>query len=222
MLKGLAAYVLILVTALIPVIVLYVLFEQLNLFTVDDKFIPGIAAAGPIAAYLVLIIVGFKLYERVHRMHNAGKDAEALARLLGEWTFKSDSQRSGKAFTGSCSFKISDGSVHATGQVSLEGKPVGTWSSLAITCSRDVYYIMYEMTAFDQGKETRTQGVNKVVPSGNSFQGSWTVLGQEPHYGTIVYERPGTALPRSSGAAIEAKPAGASATHPAGGSPGRG
>ena len=181
----------------VPVVALYLIFGSNNVFELEG-WIKGVVAGGPIAAYVFMVHLYWKIFvDKRLQSHQGDPD---LVQLLGEWTYISTSAGSGTEFRGSCSFRLTDRGIAATGSVSMDGSPIGTWTALSVTWLDGNLLMVYRMTETRHGVEETREGVSRLVPNTerSAMDGTWNVLGERGMSGTINYLR--AAKPETPGA----------------------
>lgn len=189
------AWTLIWLIPVIPVVVLYVLFEQYNVFEFQDA--PGgVKAFGPIGAYLVLLWLAL----RNRRMLEVrlGDDER---RFLGSWELTSRS-RHGHEANGQCRITEEGDALCLAGTFAESATLTSTWRSTMAQLQNGRLLVVYELK--DLERDLNSEGLMKLVPDNagrpGRLEGDWAVIGREGAMGTVV-------LTRSSGAAGHTKQA---------------
>jgi len=138
----------IVVVPLIPVVVLYLLFDRLNFFFLQDPS-RTMVIFGPIGAYLVIMHLAFRYYLILSA--KSGPDGSRVPKeLLGVWTFKSTTNTSGKVATGDLNTTIKDGQLHLS--VVLKGEsdePFAVATSDFCLYHENRLQFIYQIRGFD-------------------------------------------------------------------------
>jgi hypothetical protein len=172
---------------LVPVVVLYLLFNSQNFFELEG-WVRGLVAGGPIAAYVFIVVLGWRVFGDSALGFGADDD---VVSLVGEWAYTSTSSDSDTVFTGTCTFERTATGVSAAGAVTQDGTPVGSWTSEVVEKASNAIVIVYNMTSARDGRQVTHQGVSRLVLSGDhqTMQGTWAVLGEAGMAGTLAYQR---------------------------------
>ena len=105
---------------IIPILVLYWLFGEMNYFGLEG-WIKGLVSSGPIAAYLFMLHVGYRMFaglmERVYPFEIA-----EIEKLVGIWQFRSTTIQSGKKASGRLVASLSRGKLAFTGRLQGEAE----------------------------------------------------------------------------------------------------
>ncbi len=136
---------------LVPVVLLYWFFGEQNYFNWEG-ISKGIVAAGPIAAYFVMVYYG-KQYADL-ALVNFGLRSGVATDILGQWTFESETIQSGKTSTGEFSITIRNGQLTMAGILSGEdGNRFAEARSdfCFFETERDLIRVLYRVNTFDDG-----------------------------------------------------------------------
>ncbi|HKQ53288.1 MAG TPA: hypothetical protein VJT74_13020 [Pyrinomonadaceae bacterium] len=181
---------LLLLLPLVPVVLLYLLFEKQNYFELQETA-KGILAAGPIAAYVGLVLVAWKIYLRISPMFVAVN--AQLDQICGDWLFESTS-RSGNTRVGDCYIRNERGQLVINGNFKNGDKTVGTWECELAGLRGNNLLMVYTLREIKEGKSDNLYGLVQ-VPFGEAtaseMTGIWTVIGRADLDGTIKYTRRG-------------------------------
>jgi hypothetical protein len=169
---------------LVPVLLLYWLFKELNFFELTGGPQWVLKAGGPVAAYCWLLWFAVK---------NVGKlwSNDANEAFIGKWVFESKSP-TGKIGTGVCLVEEKNGDLTISGTFSEVGKNRTNWSAeFAIAGSSRLIYLT--------SLPTNTGGtfLNVVTLSVEKFEkniarkltGSWIAWNDEIKRGEMIMER---------------------------------
>lgn len=127
--ESLRAWILLLLLPLVPVALLYWFFGEQNYFELQDTA-RGIVALGPIAAYVALVGIGWRLFASVESTLDPRHSA--LPHLPGEWAIESIS-RHGTTYKGTARIRCSGARISLDGDFYKDGSRVGAWESRANT-----------------------------------------------------------------------------------------
>jgi hypothetical protein len=134
--RTLFAWVFVLLIPLIPVVSLYLFFQNQNYFEIKDAE-RGIYALGPIAAYFGLVLTGWQIFRGLEK---SGQSNNPYSKeLLGEWEMESKSIHGTK---GSGKFQIDEknGELVVVGSMRELGEEFAQWNS-EIASVKGVLYI---------------------------------------------------------------------------------
>lgn len=178
-------WVLILLLPLVPVVLLYMLFEKQNYFELQDTA-KGIVAVGPIAAYVVIVGMATTIYSRISPSF-AGLDPQ-LDEICGDWTFVSTST-GGNIRKGDCFIKKKGQQLVVTGTFNEGDNPVGGWNG-ELTGLRDNNFLMvYSLREIGHENLYGLVRVPFSTATTQKMSGTWSVVGRSELEGTITYTR---------------------------------
>lgn len=202
---------------LIPVVFLYYFFEGQNFFELENTA-KGIVAAGPIAAYTLIIQIGWRMYgkifeqnsrQEVNKLNQQIQQLEdqlqiqesrssQVNKLVGKWSFVSISSHQ-RTLTGECSISKSDqGVLSLSGFFVDNGRQVGTLTSeLAQIIQDNTLAVIYRMEEAKQGRLEQHRGLctfrfNELLTSSSpidTMKGFWIVVGREDMFGNVDYTK---------------------------------
>jgi hypothetical protein len=173
---------------LVPVILLYLIFEKQNYFELTNTA-RGVVAMGPIAAYFVLVGVVWRVYKKMSPLF-ATHDAR-IDQLCGDWTFESSS-RGGNVRVGDCFIRCDRGQLQINGSFKDNDKTVGTWECELAGVRGNNLLMVYALDSISDGDDDNLHGLVKVTfgeATAPEMTGIWTVIGREGLEGTITYRR---------------------------------
>jgi len=186
----LRVWMFLLLTPLLPVIVLYVVFDRANYFRLEDTS-RGILATGPIAAYVALVWLGWIIYKRVSNI--TVMSSAALKQVLGRWNFAASSAH-GTTRRGECNITNPGGVLTIRGSFMEDDVPVGNWRSVMAQLTDSELAVVYDLTEVREGREENSKALcivhfdpEQVSP----MTGRWVVVGREGAYGTVTYTKAG-------------------------------
>ncbi len=178
-------WLLILLVPLAPVVLLYLLFDKQNYFQLYQES-RGLLVVGPIGIYLLLVLIGAKLFVG---LNPDPIPRQLIKRLCGEWTFESTS-RNLHSRTGNCSVSYRDGRLDWSGDFREEGKIVGLWHGEIMDVRGSIFLMVYSLGTIGVGGQV--YGLVQIVLPPNDFtqlEGTWNVVGREGQEGSITYTR---------------------------------
>lgn len=185
----LRAWILLLLLPLIPVIVLYMVFAGQNYFELQDTA-RGIVAVGPIAAYVAIVILGWKAMVGIEK---EGRSSSPLHdELIGQWNLKSKSIHDTPG-EGNCFIENDHGMLVISGNLSENGENLGTWKSEMTLVKDHNLYIFYTMTQIKETGSEKLDGICTLTfgaPPVNQMQGTWIVVGVSEMAGEMTLTRP--------------------------------
>jgi hypothetical protein len=171
-----------------PVILLYAFFARQNYFELTDQA-RGIVAVGPIAAYVGLVLVGWRIYLRISA--TLSPPHPALRHLLGDWTLKSISAR-GNIGEGKCQISSVQGRLSLSGDFVENGVYIGSWSSEIAQLKDNRLHMVYTLRELKKG-EMRTIDCLCTLSFGSppisQMTGIWIVAGQKDRVGNVTYTK---------------------------------
>ena len=184
----LRAWFLLLLLPLIPVVVLYIIFAGQNYFELKDTT-RGIVAIGPIAAYVAIVILGWKVMVGIEK--ESHPSSPLLDELIGEWTLKSKSihETPGK---GKCFIENDRGALVINGDLSENGENQGTWKSEMTLVKGHNLYIFYTMTQISDLGSKKLDGICTLTFGAspiNLMQGTWIIVGVSNMAGEMTLTR---------------------------------
>lgn len=177
---------LVLLLPLIPVVFLYLLFEKQNYFELQDTA-RGIVAVGPIAAYIVLVLIALKVYQKISPSFLALNPD--LDKLRGEWTFESTSKEN-NVRVGDCFIHNEKGQLVINGTFKDGNETVGNWESELAGFKENNLLMVYMLRDNETGENL--YGLAQITisnPEAASMSGVWSVVGRDGLRGKITYTR---------------------------------
>jgi hypothetical protein len=176
---------LILLLPLVPVVLLYMLFEKQNYFELHDTA-KGLVAVGPIAAYVAIVGLATSIYSKISPSF-AGLDPQ-LDELCGDWKFVSTST-DGLSRVGDCFINKKGQQLVVTGTFKEGDKTVGGWRG-ELTGLRDNNFLMvYSLQEFGHDNLYGLVQVPFTAATAQEMSGTWSVVGRSGLEGTITYTR---------------------------------
>lgn len=190
----------------VPVVLIYWFFGSQNYFSLTDTA-KGLVMSGPIAAYVVIVWMGWKIFSRMLKVLSKPDD---LKMVKGNWTFISTSSRTNEKGEpvndrreGTCKFIEDRGTIKVCGSFLQKEKIVGNWESEMCQIDSSMLkfsYILREikstslqyfdgfcvLTFFDD-QSIEGEQVNKM-------EGIWTIIGRSEMAGEITFQRSGVSL----------------------------
>jgi hypothetical protein len=198
--ERISGFLIIMFVPLIPAFVIYYFFglEQNK----AEGIILGLKFGGPIAAYIVLLIQGVRIYESIRVqsenqiLENERKKVEYFKSIVGEWSYEEKLFVGGKNFIkkGNLLVKLigNDNHLFARGQ---EEKNEYFWETNDVFISRNNDNITADYTLnLGTNHSTMIQGFMELQvsksPKGKieSMRGEFTALGQERR-GEVEFKR---------------------------------
>lgn len=188
--RELAVWAALLLVPAVPVFAFYLVFKESNFVELHE--VPsGVVAAGPIAAYLILLYIGMRL-----TMHVKDASPEPLLpaeqALVGtSWSFKARSQRSAR--DGKFTINADDrGRLRLSGSMRLDGGEVGNWKSTMAQCANEQLEVLYHLSETGRGRLDNSTGLLKMCPEPENpslMSGTWGVVGDADAFGELRCER---------------------------------
>jgi hypothetical protein len=181
-------WVVLMVVPVLPVALIYRWFDDQNYFNLQYAA-KGIVAVGPIAAYVVMVWLGWKIWGQVSARERRLR--EQLEPFLGSWQFTALSSH-GNERSGTCTFEDVDGEMSVSGDFCEGMAQVGTWSSEMVWRRDAVLCIVYTLREIRDEKEQRAEGLVRVIAGGSKIDtmlGTWAVVGADAQAGTIKFLR---------------------------------
>lgn len=188
--KLVSVWIALLLLPLLPVVILYVIFDQANYFKLEDTA-RGIVATGPIAAYVALVWLGWVIYKKVSNI--TVTSSAALKQVLGRWRFEAVSAH-GTTRSGQCSITNPGGVITINGSFMENGQPVGDWRSQMAQLSDSELAVVYNLTEVRDGHEESSKALCTLhfdPESVSPMTGRWVVVGRDNAYGTVTYTKAG-------------------------------
>lgn len=178
--------------SLLPAVLLFHLFGELNSAGVTLTGGKAVQLGGPTAVFFIALTLLWKMY-RV--MLEIDTDFEAkVHNLIGLWKVESTSETSGRKAISETTIAFDDGQLiigggtfFDVGQNGVKGTPIGEWSvDIAVSDGRKVkyFYSLKDSTALQAWK-----GVVEMTYQSDpnpSLYGTWQVTGKEYHSGNIT------------------------------------
>lgn len=173
------------IIALIPSIVLYWIFKDLNIAAFKES---GLELGGPAALFFVVLYTALRYFQKKYE----DPLAELKRELKGMWLISSESAKRHTA-TSTCDIEYKEGNLNMSGgQFTSGDKVIGPWHADAIFLKNDQFLYIYELTeAGGTGATWKGLVTLNILKKDDklSLQGCWETIGSEYKHGTIVYER---------------------------------
>ena len=176
---------LIVLLPLLPVVLLYILFERQNYFELHDTA-KGLVATGPIAAYVVIVWIAYRIYFKISPSF-VGFD-ERLDQLCDKWTFVSTS-RGGHVRQGDCTITKDRQQLVINGNFKEGETILGIWEGELTGLRGNNFLMVYSLQ--ETGKPN-FYGLVQVPfgdPAAQQMSGIWSVVGELNIEGNITYTR---------------------------------
>lgn len=183
--------------SLIPAILLFLLFGQLNSANVKWTGHQEVQLGGPVAAFFVTLTSLWQMYKHMTTKDNP---LEAkLEALRGTWEVEARSGGGGRTAYSETGIGISDGELRISGGTFFDvaaggarGKAIGSWNvEMAVSDGRRLKYF-YALTDMLADRST-WRGLAELALQEDSptptFSGNWQVIGKEIHVGEITMKR---------------------------------
>jgi hypothetical protein len=196
MLSSITVWIMLVLIPLFPVISLYQLFQNQNFFQLDG--VPkGLVASGPVAAYVVFVYVGWKIFEQVSRQRNfelgVAPSQQLADQLVGNWDFTSRSSVHKRELTGEARIRFNNGVLRLNGVFQENRTPIGNWTSeSAQVVDSSVLVVVYDMEEIKNGEFQKYRGVCTFQLSTSPITemiGFWVVVGRAEMYGIVEYKK---------------------------------
>ena len=184
----LRAWILLILLPLIPVIVLYIFFAGQNYFELKDAA-KGIVAVGPIAAYVAIVLLGWKAMIELSKEGRSSNPQ--LNELTGEWILNSKSIHDTLG-GGDCFIENNQGALTITGNLSENGRNLGTWQSEMTLVKDHNLYIFYSMTQVKGTGSLKLDAMCTLIfgPAPvKQMTGTWIVIGMSDRAGQMTLTR---------------------------------
>lgn len=184
-------WVVLLLLPAVPVLVFYAVFKDQNYFELNNAA-RGIVATGPIAAYVALVVMGWRLYKQLSSLFFPLGPFEE--KLIGTaWDFTATSYH-GTHRKGS--LKIAQdarGALSLTGSFKAEdGRDVGAWESTMTHAEDGRLQVVYDLDDLGKGALESSTGMLSLITSPRDrtrMSGTWVVLGRGEAHGAIECRR---------------------------------
>lgn len=179
---------------LLPAVLLYMLFGELNSAGVQWTGTYAVQLGGPVAAYVSVLVIAWRIYKKLYVLVNP---LESILRgLEGNWHIESKTGTSGRKAQSGTKIVLDDGALRIDGGTFFsvaadgsKGDPIGQWSAeMAVSDGRRLKYF-YTLTDSLAAPSTWRGLVEADLQPGSkspAFRGTWQVIGKEFHSGTIV------------------------------------
>lgn len=171
--------------ALVPAVVLYLLFKEMNLAGFENE--SGIKLGGPAALFFIILITALRYFGR----RIADPLSNLRARLKGTWHIRAVSTNKHVA-TSTCTIDDSDGDLKISGgQFEADETVLGKWTVTA-TCLTD-QSLTYVYHLREAGTGAAWKGIVEItIPKSNKLEtikGMWEVVGPDYRSGHIELTR---------------------------------
>jgi len=193
-LRRLVVIAVLVVLALLPAILLFWLFGQLNSAVIEQT---GLKLGGPVAAFFAVLYFLWKMYKEMRFADNPLEGR--LQPLVGSWRIESKSAGSDRRASSGTNIELKDGELQITGGTFFavgtdgsKGNAIGSWNAeMAVS---DGYRLKYFYTLTDSlGSLTTSRGLVEAAledaASEPTFRGTWQALGKEFHSGELTIKK---------------------------------
>lgn len=183
--KNISHLVVITILPLIPVILLYWLFADLNYFewTNDSR---GIFAFGPIASYPVFLLIVWRIYIRMFPERKFY--SQNLKKLKGEWKIESRSNHNTE-YIGNIQISTSGYVIDLSGSLYHNGEYNGQIETILSRLVKNKLHLIYRLTDNrNQGAESIGYSLLDVNFNRNTMGGYWAVVNSQI-YGSVKYSK---------------------------------
>lgn len=171
------------ILALIPSIVLYLIFQDLNQATFRET---GIELGGPAALFFIVLYSALRFIKK--RPYSADPLAQTKREISGSWKVTAESAHGHKAES-TCNIEYLEGNINITGgQFISQGKAIGTWQVLGFFLNNNSLTYVYQLTEAG-GSGMSVKGLVTLNIEKNQLSGFWEQIGKEYKSGTINYVR---------------------------------
>lgn len=181
-------WLMLLLAPLIPVVIVYVIFDQANYFKLEDTA-RGIVATGPIAAYVALVLVGVTVYRRLFNI--AQVSSAALKQVKGQWTFVTKSAHATER-AGRCTIGTVGGQLTVNGTFVQDDERVGDWNSVMARLTDSELTVVYNLSEIRDGEVKGSQGLLTLYfdpKSVSPMKGRWVAVGEAGAHGSITFSK---------------------------------
>ena len=179
------AWVLIILLPLVPVVLLYAFFSNQNYFELKEAA-KGIVATGPIAAYVAIVALGWKVMADLDR--EGTPSVELMDELKGEWSMKSKSIHD-TVGQGNWFIDVERGRLVINGDLSENGENVGQWSSEMAQVKENKLYVFYSLTQVKDEENVKLDGICTLSFGASpvkTMQGIWIIVGKGKAAGELT------------------------------------
>jgi hypothetical protein len=184
-------YFILLVGPLLPVILLYQFFGSSNYFELHGLE-KGLVASGPIAAYLVMFVYGFRYFRQLHFLTTRH---EIPSGLVGSWRFSSTTAKSTATNRGEFLATEHNGELYMSGSfIAEDGSERGIVSSDAcfVDAPRHLLIVVYKVITTSSRIGERQHRAICYLSANRDFsamEGTWLHIGQEARMGHVAIEK---------------------------------
>lgn len=179
---------------LLPAVLLYVLFGELNSAGVQWSEAYAVQLGGPVAAYVIVLLIAWLIYKKLYVLENPLEPL--LEALEGKWHLKSKSRETGRNAQSETTIVLDDGALRIDGgtffsvtEDGSKGDSIGQWhADMAVSDGRRLKYF-YTLTDLLASPSTWRGLVEADLQPDSkppTFRGTWQVIGKEVHSGSIV------------------------------------
>lgn len=183
--------------SLVPAVLLYMLFGDLNSAAIDNT---GLKLGGPVAAFFVVLSFLWRMYKFMLTRENPLESR--MEALTGSWQLESTSGHSQRKARSETTIKIDDGELRIDGGTFFavnndgsKGNPIGNWSVEMAVCDGRRLKYFYHLTD-NLVQQSSWKGLVEASLQEDAgqpeFVGTWQVLGKEAHAGTIILKKQAT------------------------------
>jgi hypothetical protein len=179
------AWILIILLPLVPVVLLYAFFSNQNYFELKDAA-RGIVATGPIAAYVAIVALGWKVMSEIEK--ESTLSIELMEELKGEWSMTSKSIHD-TVGQGDWFIDFKRGRLVINGSLSENGENVGRWSSEMSQVKENMLYVFYTLTQVKGEEQVKMDGICTLTfgaPPVKTMQGIWIIVGKGQAAGELT------------------------------------
>jgi len=188
--RNLWAFLLAFLVPLIPAVVLFWLFRDLNFAEMSQAGEVSLKLGGPAALYVVVVLIALRL---AGTLLAPGDPLHGLkAELVGRWDMTSKSGYSGSIATSTCAFTLDESELRLSGgQFVTEGNEVGTWKPEKVFLGQDGLAYLYELTVVGENTAEWRGLVDLNFDRENgkvaALRGTWSVVGPKFHNGVVTF-----------------------------------
>jgi len=191
MTKRLSILALLVVLSLVPAVLLYILFGDLNNADITVKGRQVIQLGGPTAVFFLTLSFLWRMYKYIYVKENPLETM--VQNLIGSWKVESESGTSGRKANSDTRISFRDGQLEIDGGTFFDvgpkgekGDSIGDWNvDIAVSDGRRVKYFY---TLRDSISARTWTGVVEMIYQNDAtpaMHGRWQVIGNEYHSGKI-------------------------------------
>ena len=185
--RNLFAYAMVILIPLLPVVVLYIVFDGLNYFNFEDN-LKGIVATGPIAAYFALLPIVWGIFKKMYP--DLSVMSKKAKKLIGNWEVVSTSSNN-HTYEGAVKISFKDYRLKISGQFKNNGVIVALFDTIVIKIDDVTMHMIYQIDdTNDSNRSKHYKGycVLYIDTDKNEMTGQWALV-NEPNNGTIKFKK---------------------------------